>query len=68
MQYAGSAWDELKHIRQAIGFLVPFCFSLYSISTPISRHNSGEATKIMLFLNIIFSDSGHTSKTKENTR
>lgn len=21
-QYAGSAWDELKHIRQAIGFLV----------------------------------------------
>lgn len=24
MQYAGSAWDELKHIRQAIGFLVSF--------------------------------------------
>jgi myosin-5 len=22
LQYAGSAWDELKHIRQAIGFLV----------------------------------------------
>lgn len=22
MQYAGSAWDELKHIRQAVGFLV----------------------------------------------
>jgi len=22
MQYAGPAWDELKHIRQAIGFLV----------------------------------------------
>lgn len=22
IQYAGSAWDELKHIRQAIGFLV----------------------------------------------
>lgn len=21
-QYAGSAWDELKHIRQAIEFLV----------------------------------------------
>jgi myosin-5 len=21
-QYAGPAWDELKHIRQAIGFLV----------------------------------------------
>lgn len=21
-QYAGSAWDELKHIRQAVGFLV----------------------------------------------
>jgi hypothetical protein len=25
LQYAGSAWDELKHIRQAIGFLVLFC-------------------------------------------
>lgn len=24
MQYAGSAWEELKHIRQAIGFLVYF--------------------------------------------
>ena len=23
-QYAGSAWDELKHIRQAVGFLVRF--------------------------------------------
>lgn len=22
LQYAGPAWDELKHIRQAIGFLV----------------------------------------------
>lgn len=21
-QYAGSAWDELKHISQAVGFLV----------------------------------------------
>lgn len=24
MQYAGSAWDELSHIRQAVGFLVRF--------------------------------------------
>jgi hypothetical protein len=22
LQYAGSAWDELKHICQAVGFLV----------------------------------------------
>lgn len=22
VQYTGSAWDELKHIRQAVGFLV----------------------------------------------
>lgn len=22
LQFAGSAWDELKHIRQAVGFLV----------------------------------------------
>ncbi|KAF9596597.1 hypothetical protein IFM89_012720 [Coptis chinensis] len=28
MHYAGSAWDELKHIRQAIGFLV-FVFSAH---------------------------------------
>lgn len=29
VQYAGSAWDELKHIRQAVGFLVRFiCISL----------------------------------------
>ncbi|RRT61915.1 hypothetical protein B296_00005974 [Ensete ventricosum] len=28
--YAGSAWDELKHIRQAIGFLVMLSFSLCS--------------------------------------
>lgn len=29
VQYAGSAWDELKHIRQAVGFLVSFiCISL----------------------------------------
>lgn len=26
LQYAGSAWDELKHIRQSVGFLV--CSSL----------------------------------------
>ncbi|KVI01180.1 Dil domain-containing protein [Cynara cardunculus var. scolymus] len=25
-EYAGSAWDELKHIRQAVGFLVSFAF------------------------------------------
>ncbi|KAJ6973976.1 Myosin family protein with Dil domain [Populus alba x Populus x berolinensis] len=33
MQYAGSAWDELKHIRQAIGFLVLSIQQLYRIST-----------------------------------
>ncbi|URD94446.1 Myosin N-terminal SH3-like domain [Musa troglodytarum] len=31
--YAGSAWDELKHIRQAIGFLVLSVQQLYRIST-----------------------------------
>lgn len=29
MQYAGSAWDELKHIRQAIGFLVSIVDEIY---------------------------------------
>lgn len=27
IQYAGSSWDELKHVRQAVGFLVCFCSS-----------------------------------------
>nr|XP_019706884.1 myosin-17 isoform X3 [Elaeis guineensis] len=27
-EYAGSAWDELKHIRQAVGFLVHFLYIL----------------------------------------
>lgn len=26
LQYAGTAWEELKHIRQAVGFLVQFIF------------------------------------------
>uniref|UniRef100_A0A2N9J0I8 Dilute domain-containing protein n=1 Tax=Fagus sylvatica TaxID=28930 RepID=A0A2N9J0I8_FAGSY len=32
-EYAGSAWDELKHIRQAVGFLVLSIQQLYRIST-----------------------------------
>lgn len=33
-QYAGSSWDELKHIRQAVGFLVcPLCFYAKAFST-----------------------------------
>lgn len=28
LQYAGSSWDELKHIRQAVGFLVCFCVKI----------------------------------------
>ncbi|KAK7328961.1 hypothetical protein VNO77_23101 [Canavalia gladiata] len=32
-EYAGSAWEELKHIRQAIGFLVLSIQQLYRIST-----------------------------------
>ena len=27
-QYAGSSWEELKHIRQAVGFLVCILCSL----------------------------------------
>ena len=26
LQYAGLSWDELKHIRQAVGFLVSLLF------------------------------------------
>ncbi|KAJ0725452.1 putative myosin ATPase [Helianthus annuus] len=32
-EYAGSAWDELKHIRQAIAFLILSIQQLYRIST-----------------------------------
>ncbi|KAK4432847.1 Myosin-17 [Sesamum alatum] len=32
-EYVGSAWDELKHIRQAVGFLVLSIQQLYRIST-----------------------------------
>jgi hypothetical protein len=28
MQYTGSNWDELKHTRQAIGFLVSIFFAM----------------------------------------
>lgn len=32
MQYAGSSWDELKHIRQAVGFMVcSFLHFLYLV-------------------------------------
>lgn len=31
IQYAAASWDELKHIRQAVGFLVwcPFCLCIF---------------------------------------
>ncbi|CAN7005828.1 unnamed protein product, partial [Brassica rapa subsp. trilocularis] len=32
-EYVGSAWDELRHIRQAVGFLVLSIQQLYRIST-----------------------------------
>lgn len=35
LQYAGSSWDELKHIRQAVGFLV-------SVSFFMIRHNCNQ--------------------------
>ena len=39
-QYAGSAWDELKHIRQAIGFLVLFSFNHVFIATKFYYPNA----------------------------
>ena len=30
LQYAGTSWDELKHIRQAVGFLVIFLKLLFA--------------------------------------
>lgn len=49
MQYAGSAWDELKHIRQAIGFLVSglhlFVSSLSGTTPDCCRKMSPESLK-----------------------
>lgn len=33
LQFVGSAWDELKHIRQAVGFLVILVFIAYLINS-----------------------------------
>jgi hypothetical protein len=41
LQYAGTSWDELKHIRQAVGFLVSV--SLF--------HNMAPFILLMLFQN-----------------
>lgn len=32
MWYTGSDWDELEHIRQAIGFLVSIFFTRYHLA------------------------------------
>lgn len=39
MQYAGSAWDELKHIRQAIGFLVSLFYIFLSSVPSLAVYN-----------------------------
>jgi hypothetical protein len=64
LQYAGSSWDELKHIRQAIGFLVSFHSLLFSNFLLLLV--SEVATNCGVLKYSIFY-SGHTSKTKENT-
>lgn len=58
-QYAGSVWDELKHIRQAVGFLVrlnsckPFQYQKAIIAV---------IWRLTDLLNI----AGHTSKAQED--
>lgn len=60
LQYAGSAWDELKHIRQAIGFLVLTLF--LSFLAPYIVEWS--CIKLPCFSYC----SGYSSKTQENIR
>ncbi|KAJ1408711.1 P-loop containing nucleoside triphosphate hydrolase [Sesbania bispinosa] len=36
-QFAGSSWDELKHIRQAVGFLVSKCFMYAGFASEDSK-------------------------------
>ena len=59
-QYVGSAWEELKHIRQAVGFLVQDIFNISWILVLI----------LMLFSGLIvcYSILGDTSKTQEDLK
>ncbi|XP_028107678.1 subtilisin-like protease SBT3.5 isoform X2 [Camellia sinensis] len=43
MQYAGTSWDELKHVRQAVGFLMTNVHTEYlpEIVVACSAGNSG---------------------------
>jgi len=58
-QYAGSAWDELKHIRQAIGFLVSVYFLLPTVWLSFLQIVRGDTNDFSFVL-------GHSSETKEN--
>lgn len=67
MQYAGSAWDELKHIRQAIGFLVippSLSLSIQHCYYYVLCAKSSTVDFISVCIPV-FSISGHTPKTKE---
>lgn len=35
LQFAGSSWDELQHIRQAVGFLVRFFTLCHQANIPL---------------------------------
>lgn len=53
LQYAGSAWDELKHIRQAVGFLV--CSSHLKLKCYYHYSNSSFPSEIVaVFLPLFF--------------
>ena len=53
MQFAGSAWEALKHIRQAVDFLVRVLFNLLNISSPIVFYSQIHFIPIFHFCQVI---------------
>ncbi|KAK8487332.1 hypothetical protein V6N12_076299 [Hibiscus sabdariffa] len=41
-EFAGSSWDELKHTRQAVGFLALSVQQFYKVCTVYSQDNNNE--------------------------
>ncbi|XP_073366684.1 myosin-17 isoform X6 [Aegilops tauschii subsp. strangulata] len=52
-EFAGSAWEALKHIRQAVDFLVRVLFNLLNISSPIVFYSQIHFIPIFHFCQVI---------------
>ncbi|XP_044349478.1 myosin-17 isoform X13 [Triticum aestivum] len=52
-EFAGSAWEALKHIRQAVDFLVRVLFNLLNINSPIVFYSQIHFIPIFHFCQVI---------------